>query len=221
MDLRGFVHQELPPEIVESNVEGGKFMNQFMKTHIPHKDITRDGSNFRFLLHKFRTAKKIKRKGVKKTFLTRKERRELEMLKLPKAGWNYNSLQSIRNMWREYMTQNLDLCDTTNKIPKCTDSEWTAFSTILAKSELVGAELEVVRSKTPSLVGMIGTLVLETKMTLQIVTKDNKLKIVPKECSVFEFRLNNMKFTVFGKQIMTKPSERSAKKIKGQMYPDL
>ncbi|CAH0549223.1 unnamed protein product [Brassicogethes aeneus] len=198
MDLRGFVHQELPPEIVESNVEGGKFMNQFMKT-----------------------AKKIKRKGVKKTFLTRKERRELEMLKLPKAGWNYNSLQSIRNMWREYMTQNLDLCDTTNKIPKCTDSEWTAFSTILAKSELVGAELEVVRSKTPSLVGMIGTLVLETKMTLQIVTKDNKLKIVPKECSVFEFRLNNMKFTVFGKQIMTKPSERSAKKIKGQMYPDL
>lgn len=47
---------------------------------------------------------------------------------------------------------------------------------IVAKSEMVGAELKVIKSKVPSLVGMQGTVVLETKMTFQIVTPQNQLK---------------------------------------------
>lgn len=41
---------------------------------------------------------------------------------------------------------------------------------------MVGCELKVVKSKVPSLIGMQGTVVLETKMSFKIVTPQNKLK---------------------------------------------
>ncbi|KAJ8946136.1 hypothetical protein NQ314_008958 [Rhamnusium bicolor] len=153
----------------------------------------------------------------RKLFLSRKQRLELNLLKLPTDGWNYSSLEPLRTMWIDYMRQNLNI----NKVPKCTDQDWSAFSTIVSKAELVGAEMTVVKSKVPNQIGMKGTVVLETKMTFQIVTSQSKLKTVIKETSVFQFQLDNMKFTVYGKHIATRPSERSVKKIKGQMVPDL
>lgn len=71
------------------------------------------------------------------------------------------------------MKENLDLV---NKAPTCTDPDWLPFSTVIAKSELIGAELTVVSSKVPSLIRIRGTVVLETKMTFQVVTPDSKLK---------------------------------------------
>ncbi|KAJ8957915.1 hypothetical protein NQ318_001912 [Aromia moschata] len=120
-------------------------------------------------------------------------------------------------MWKDYMRQNLDLA----RAPSCRDQEWGAFSAIVAKSELIGAELMVVKSKVPNQIGITGTVVLETKTTFQIVTPQSKLKILVKDTSVFQFCLDDMKFTVYGKHIATRPSERSKKKIRLQMIPDL
>ncbi|KAJ8973009.1 hypothetical protein NQ317_004607, partial [Molorchus minor] len=125
--------------------------------------------------------------------------------------------QTLREMWKEYMRQNLGLA----RAPSCLDQDWTSFSAIAAKSELVGAEIKVVKSKVPNQIGMSGTVVLETKMTFQIVTPQSKLKILVKDSSVFEFCLDDMRFTVYGKHIATRPSERSTKKIKTLMIPDL
>lgn len=44
---------------------------------------------------------------------------------------------------------------------------------------------------------------------------------IVKETAVFQFQLNNIRFTVYGKYIATRPSERSVKKIKGFMVPEL
>lgn len=65
------------------------------------------------------------------------------------------------------------------------------FSTILSKSELVGAETTVVRSKIPTQVGLSGTIVLETKQTLQIVTPKNQLK------SMLMLHFNNVMLYLF------------------------
>ncbi|KAJ3618855.1 hypothetical protein MTP99_005660 [Tenebrio molitor] len=174
---------------------------------------------WQFLLDRHaRWGKKPKSVRRKKTFLTRKERKRLDVLKLPKSDWNYDSLEGIRQMWRQYMRQNLELA---GPAPNCGDQDWSNFSTILARSELIGSEIKVVRSQVPSHVGLNGTVVLETKMTFQVVTPQSKFKIIPKNTSVFEFVLDSLKFTVFGKHIMTRPSERSVKKIKSQMLPDL
>lgn len=125
-----------------------------------------------FLLDKHSLNKK-KKAQKRKTFLTRNQRKDLNLLSLPKESWNYNSLETLRAMWKDYMRQNLELI---SKAPSCTNQDWTSFSNILAKSELIGAELTVVKSKVPNQVGMTGTVVLETKMTFQIVTPESKLK---------------------------------------------
>lgn len=126
--------------------------------------------NFLLDKHSLHKKKKIQKK---KTFLTRNQKRELNLLTLPKEGWNYKSLQGLREMWKDYMKQNLNLI---SKAPSYTDQEWTAFSNVLAKSELIGAEITVIKSKVPNQVGMTGTVVLETKMTFQLVTPQSKLK---------------------------------------------
>ncbi|RZC38272.1 UPF0086 domain containing protein, partial [Asbolus verrucosus] len=196
------------------------FVEDLLQKSVPKgdlKNIQKD-LQWQFLLDKQRYDKKIRPIRKKKTFLTRKERRELNILKLPRTGWNYESLEDMRAMWRQYMRQNLELVD---KAPNCSDQDWSNFSTILARSELIGSEIKVVASKVASQVGISGTVVLETKMTFQIVTPASKFKTLPKNTSLFEFNLDNLKFKVFGKSIMTKPSERSVKKIKSQMLPDL
>ncbi|KAL3271260.1 hypothetical protein HHI36_021751 [Cryptolaemus montrouzieri] len=212
--------KEFPdPSLFHTNIKK-KYIEQYLTSKIPKGDtktLEKD-LHYTFILDRLSQDKTKKNVRIKRKFLTRKQRKELNMLKLPKQGWNYNSLGVIKEMWKGYMRQNLDLI---KKAPNYQDQDWISFSTIVAKSELIGAEITIIRSKVPSQVGICGILVLETKMTFQLVTRDSKLKTILKETAVFEFQLDNLKFTVFGKHLVTRPSERSAKKIKGFMVPDL
>lgn len=47
------------------------------------------------------------------------------------------------------------------------------------------------------------------------------VSVISKESSVFVFYVDRLKFTIFGKHLLARPSERSIKKIKSQMVPDL
>ncbi|XP_045466912.1 ribonuclease P protein subunit p29 [Harmonia axyridis] len=196
------------------------YIEKYIKSTVPKGDLKNLDKDFKysFVLDRFSHVNTIKRPKIKKNFLTRKQRKTLNLLKLPKNGWNYDSLAPIHEMWKQYLRQNLDLA---KKAPTCQDQDWTNFSTIIAKSELIGAKITIVRSKVPSLIGMQGILVLETKMTFQMVTPASEIKIILKETSVFEFLLDSMKFTIFGKHLITRASERSVKKIKGHMIPNL
>ncbi|KAG5897844.1 hypothetical protein JTB14_011842 [Gonioctena quinquepunctata] len=219
-ELKNTLKRALPEEILPNPtpVDYLSYIKNALIRTLPTTDSRNLKSDLEWTFwldrHSFQKKKPLKRK---KSFLTRKQRSELNLLSLPKRGWNYSSLQAVRDMWKDYMRQNLSL----TKAPTCTDQDWSAFSAVLAKSELVGAELKVVQSKVPSQVGLRGTIVLETKMTFQIVAQDSKLKTIVKDSAVFEFFVDNMKFTIYGKHIMTRPSERSVKKIRGQMLPDL
>ncbi|CAG9767754.1 unnamed protein product [Ceutorhynchus assimilis] len=223
-NMKDHIFQPLPQEIIRGHdlfkaEEKNKYFDKLLKKTLPSSDwhgIT-SGLKWKFFLDQH-SLEKPNRRNKKKTFLTRKERKKAGLLKLPKDEWNYNSLEAIRNMWKEYMRENLDLI---NKAPTCTDQEWNSFSVIVAKSEMIGSDIKVIKSKVPSLIGMSGTVVLETKMSFQIVTPQNKLKIILKDTSVFQFVLDNMKFTFFGKHLTARPSDRSVKKIKTLMQPDL
>ncbi|KYB27036.1 ribonuclease P protein subunit p29 [Tribolium castaneum] len=218
------LYTSLPDQYLKNAPEIGDpttYIQKLLLKELPRSDSQqlRHDLKWQFLLDKHQSSQKRKKPiRKKKTFLTRRERKDLNILKLPKSDWDYNSLEGIRKMWRQYMRQNLELA---GRAPHCSEQDWANFSAVLAKSELIGSEIKVARSKCPSHVGLTGTVVLETKMTFQIVTQQSQLKIIPKNTSVFEFVLDAMKFTVFGKHIMTKPSERSVKKIKSVMLPDL
>lgn len=172
------VNTTLPKEILPgknlSETESNSYIKNFLVKTLPKTDSNNLNTDMKwnFLLDKHSLTKR-KKSQKKKTFLTRNQRRELNLLTLPKDGWNYNSLDALREMWKDYMRQNLDLI---KKAPSFTHQDWNSFSNIVAKSELIGAELTVIKSKVPNQVGMTGTVVLETKMTFQIITPHSKLK---------------------------------------------
>ncbi|KAL1502719.1 hypothetical protein ABEB36_007823 [Hypothenemus hampei] len=217
------VNSPLPTEIIKGQdipkEEALSLINTYLKQVLPSSDQKNLKSEFKwqFLLQRHSLVKP-KRRKQKKTFLTRKQRKEMKLLKLPEDGWNYNSLEPMRNLWKEYMRENLGLI---KKAPSCIDQEWNTFSAIVAKSEMVGAVLKVIKSKVPSLVGLYGTIMLETKMSFQILTPENKLKTILKETSIFEFVLDHMRFKFLGKHLTTRPSDRSVRKIKNLLHPDL
>lgn len=91
---------------------------------------------------------------------------------------------------------------------------------------------------------MSGVIILETKNTFQIVGIDNKLKslclvihyynistciktiflfitAIPKEHSIFELELEGHLIQLYGKHFITKPKDRSKKKIKDNLRLEL
>ncbi|KAI4454905.1 ribonuclease p subunit p29 [Holotrichia oblita] len=156
--------------------------------------------NWRFPLEKIREEKKRKPKSTKKKLLTRNEKKKLGLLKLPKGGWDYSKILPMNKIWKEYMYENLELV---KRAPHHTESDYNSFCAVLNKSELIGAEISIIRSKVPSYVA------------------ESKFKIITKDACVFIIQLRNMKFTVYGKSLLTRPSDRSIKKIKSYVFPDL
>lgn len=152
-----------------------EYIKNLMKQALPRSEHANLATELKwhFVLDKH-SVKEPKQGGkIKKKFLTRKQRYELGLLKLPKTGWSYSKLETIREMWKGYMRENLDY---TQKVPSFEDPEWPAFSTTIGKSEFVGCEIKVVRSRNNSCVNVSGTVVLETKECFHIVTPQSKLR---------------------------------------------
>ncbi|XP_050310721.1 ribonuclease P protein subunit p29 [Anthonomus grandis grandis] len=217
------INQPLPQAIIKGVdvpiFQAKKHVENLLRQTVPAGDIRNkeEWSKWQLFLGE-QSVRKTNRQKKKKTFLTRKQRKEAGLLKLPKEGWTYASLEPVRKMWQEYMRENLELI---KRAPSHVDAEWNNFSTIVAKSEMVGADLKVIKSKVPSLIGISGTVILETRMTFQIVTLRNKLKTILKDTSVFEFILDNMTFTFLGKHLVSRPADRSVRKIRSLLHPDL
>ena len=62
-----------------------------------------------------------------------------------------------------------------------------AMAAKLSSADYHGAEVEVVRSRCVSRVGVRGIVVKDSKFVFEVVTKGNAVKIMPKEHTVFRF----------------------------------
>jgi ribonuclease P protein subunit POP4 len=82
------------------------------------------------------------------------------------------------------------------------------------KHELIGLKAKVTKSQNPSLIGVEGTIIDETKNTLVILENDVK-KIVPKEVAVLRLELTDgTLIEVDGKEIVGRSEERLKKRIR-------
>ncbi|XP_037390224.1 ribonuclease P protein subunit p29 isoform X2 [Pygocentrus nattereri] len=91
----------------------------------------------------------------------------------------------------------------------------------LLKADFHGAVLTVVRSKCPSYVGTTGILVQELKHVFKIITKEDRLKTIPKRNSVFSVEMGDFITHIYGSRFELRSSERSAKKFKVKGNIDL
>jgi ribonuclease P protein subunit POP4 len=105
---------------------------------------------------------------------------------------------------------------------------------ILVSADYHGALVEVMRSRCVSRVGLKGIVVKDTKFTFEIVTEKDVVKTVPKEHTVFRFEVpfeedvndadgqkKPLVFEIHGSQFQSRAPDRSNKKFRLHLDPDL
>lgn len=184
------------------------------KRSIIDKELRKD-----FVLAKKRSKDQKRRASKKKVrCLTRAEKKELGFYTIPKNGVKYNDVLPLNEIWLKYISEVLEL---DNPIPELTSKAWENFTQTLYKADFHGCILKVIRSKCPSLVDKCGVCIMDTRNTFKIVSENNITCTIPKRDCVFQIDLIKCKMTLFGKLLCVRPAERSTKKLKGHILPDL
>ncbi|XP_053668031.1 ribonuclease P protein subunit p29 [Anopheles marshallii] len=149
--------------------------------------------------------------------LSRKEIKEMGLYTLPHDTVKYKDALKLHKMWCGYY----DTLFPSDQLPVVTESRYNTVVASLLKADYHGAKIHIVRSKQSSVVGMKGIVVLDTKGTFKMVSKDNRLRTIPKNDSQFEVTIRDKVITIFGKHLNARPAERSVKKAKTFALPDL
>ncbi|KAK3688004.1 putative rRNA and tRNA processing protein [Podospora appendiculata] len=134
-------------------------------------------SDARAARRRAREKKKLQRKkALKPKPLSAAQRRKLGLYEVPREGQKYALFVPLHNLWLGYIREILGG-------ELYTGGEGAASK--LTSADFHGAEVEVVRSGCVSRVGIKGIVIKDSKFAFEIITEKNKLKLVPKEGTVF------------------------------------
>lgn len=172
---------------------------------------------------------KARRKSNKPKPLSAKQKRALCLYEIPKEQQKYSIYEPLHRMWCGYMQEILNL-----KEGKKTYVEPLGAGPLLASADYHGALVEVVRSRCVSRVGLRGIVVKDTKFTFEIVTRNDVVKTVPKEHTVFWFGVpfeedgvnestakKPLIFEIHGSRFQSRAPDRANKKFRLHLDPDL
>ncbi|KAG5292085.1 ribonuclease P complex subunit Pop4 [Histoplasma ohiense] len=174
-------------------------------------------------LHRLRKKEYFLRKQKPKP-LSAREKRITGIYNLPKDEMKYDIFKGLHQMWIEYMHDVLDL----NRDNPQTYINPLTHGSLLASADFHGAELEVVRSRCVSRVGVKGIVVRDSKFTFVVVTEKDEAKTIPKEHTIFRFQVPlltsshedvktnqpDLIFELHGSQFENRPVDRANKKFK-------
>ncbi|XP_031764387.2 ribonuclease P protein subunit p29 [Galleria mellonella] len=192
----------------------------FIMSNVPKKDIPNVEMEAKkgFVLSKSKSKQNKRTKPKrKKNGLTRNQKKTLGFYNQPRNLIQYADVIPINNIWENYMEQ---LLGKNMQIPTPNSKGWENITQTLYKADFHGCRMHVVRSKCPGFVGKMGICVMDTRNTFKIVSENNIATTIPKKDSVFEISFKDMKFTIFGHHLCTRPADRTSKKVKGHSYPD-
>ena len=149
--------------------------------------------------------KKDKKKKKKTAKLGRKAIKSLNLYKISKDDQKYEKFLPLHQLWKNYIQKLYENRD--GKV------EIRAEERIL-KVDLHGAEVHIQNCKCTSFIGLQGIIVKETKNMIEIISRNDIMKAIPKREPVFELVVHGYKLTIFGNSIIGRPGERLAKKFK-------
>lgn len=190
-----------------------------------------DNARHKRLLHRAELRKR--KKKLKPKPLSAREKRALCIYEIPKTEQKYAIYEPLHQMWTGYIHEVLG--------ENCTPVDSGAVAKLVS-ADFHGAELEVVRSRCVSRIGLKGIVVRDSKFVFQIITRNDVLKVIPKEHTVFKFELpppgqvglvegagegsggreeKNLVFELHGDQFQYRAADRANKKFKTHFLPDL
>lgn len=223
------LYEPLPPHIKNNlsrlDLKGlpcsaNKFVEAFLKKQLPcdvNVQQTYESMKLKgLMLDSINTAKKKKKSRRLKT-MNAHERRERGIFKISKENQRYELYIPLHELWRNYINEALQAYLKNSR-------EAVDFKSLypkLLKADYHGAIITVSKSKCPGYVGLTGILLQETKNTFRIITKEDKMKTIPKANSVFIVEMEGYRITIFGNQLRIRSAERSSKKFKSKPTTDL
>jgi ribonuclease P protein subunit POP4 len=139
-------------------------------------------------------------KPIKSKILSIKKRKEKQLVSI--INTKYDFFIPLNLLWISYIEKQLDRVN------------GEQFCTLLLKADLHGSIITITKSKCPSNVGLTGIVVRDTENTFQVVTRNDKLKILPKKDSWFFLRVGDKLVTIYGNHFVQRPEERVTKKYK-------
>ncbi|XP_061197888.1 ribonuclease P protein subunit p29-like [Saccostrea echinata] len=190
------------------------FVSNFLKANLPRKRLRKGEleniEHFRQNLDNKRPKKKSFPVSKKKS-LTSRERRKLKLFDLPKEGQKFETYLPMHELWKDYMRQTLGLADKSKSFVQHNCES-------ILKADFHGCFLTVSKSCCPSYIGATGIVIMETKNTFKIITKQNHVKCIPKRNSVFMFEIDGHYITLYGNNFCCHPVLRSTYKFKPKKY---
>lgn len=221
--------QDEPPISVNSTEDREKFLDDLLKSNLNEskqreKDSLRE--KIKFKKHPLEDATKQLRKEEKKKRdalalasasqqpklnLSRKQRKKLKLYKLDKSEpLNYEEYAEINKLWKSYANSCLMSCLT----PSNQLSEESVLN-CMKQLDYHGCHLSVTRSSSKHLIGASGIVLQERKNVFYILTKENKISVIPKVNNLFEIDLLNCsKMTLVGSNMLYRPEMRTTKHAK-------
>lgn len=139
---------------------------------------------------------------VQKKPTKRARRPSVGKLVIPKAEQKYALYLPLAALWRSYAARTL------------AGAKPDTLGERVVRMDLHGAEIEVARSRDPSLVGVKGILVAETANTVLVATKKDRVLTLPKNVTVVRFDVGGKRVEVMLPALAFRASERSARKLK-------
>nr|XP_042708158.1 ribonuclease P protein subunit p29 isoform X2 [Chrysemys picta bellii] len=207
--MESVIYSKLPPQaakLLDLQPQGSKeaeaFVNAFLKRSMPRlKDeaiqdkLTRKAV---VLEHCAKRRKKEKRKKTKG--FSAKQRREMRLFEVKPEQQKYELFQPLHELWKQYIR---DLCNGLRP-----DAQPQMIQAKLLKADLHGAIVT-------------GIILQEMKHIFKIITKEDKLKVIPKINNVFSLEVDGFISHIYGSKFQLRASERSAKKFKAKGTIDL
>lgn len=207
-------------------LRGADNLKTLLETRLPPGDRKEiDGEFKKTLVLGYQKRKVSKKKSCRKSNkpLTAREKRALGLYRLPKKGLQYSSFLSLHSLWSGYMRELLDIetLQSAGWTPNLAEeTRQLQLQMRVCRADLTGALLTVATASCSTHKGVQGIVLMETKNTLQIISRDNKLRLIPKQGCSFQFEMSGYSFTFPGACIDSKPAERITKKLKNKFPCD-
>ncbi|XP_066205285.1 ribonuclease P protein subunit p29 [Saccopteryx leptura] len=191
------------------------FVRAFLKRSTPHMSAQarEDQLQRKAVVLEYFPRRKRKERRKKSRGLSARQRRELRLFDIKPEQQRYDLFVPLHELWKQYIR---DLCSGLKP-----DTQPQLIQGKLLKADLHGAIISVTKSKCPSYVGVTGILLQETKHVFKVITKEDRLKVIPKLNSVFAVETDGFISYIYGSKFQLRSSERSAKKFKAKGSIDL
>ncbi|KAJ6492795.1 Rof/RNase P-like protein [Mycena vitilis] len=179
------------PKYVQSVVTQAPNPAEIYATRVKGRMLLLDNAAKESRIRKEQNAKKAKEREAKERkklgVLGRRQgtTRELGLWGFDESQAKFALFLPLHHLWMGYMSELLNLPQPSAGPPRALSG--AAIHPKLLKADFHGSIMTVHQSKNTAILGISGIVIHETEGTFKVVTKENKLKVLPKQNSIFTF----------------------------------